>query len=231
MLEFSFFDHQSDLQALKKRLEGVLGVAPAGSRLDPTSQFVRAFIASRTYDVVSSRAFARLVARYRSWDEVAASSQRDLASVLAGVTYREEKAANLKGALRTIRARSGAIDLEFLADLPVETGLLWLENIYGVGRKIAAATLNFSTLRKRAFVIDTHILRVMRRYGFVGPRADTMAVYDAVMASAQGFEADDLYVLHWQLKTLGQRICRHAQVSCESCPLSDVCLRRLEKAA
>ena len=67
---------------------------------------------------------------------------------------------------RSACAREGS-NLDFLGDHPVEQGLRWLEEIYGVGRKIAAATLNFSTLRKRAMVVDTHVLRVLRRFGFV----------------------------------------------------------------
>jgi endonuclease-3 len=226
-----FSDRQGDLRAVGNRLEAVFGKIRDEQRLDPTSQFVHAFIGSRTYDEISSRAFARLVARYQNWDDIADAPAIDIESALAGVTYSDDKAVNLKGALRKIRACTGTISLEFLADLPVETGLLWLENIYGVGRKIAAATLNFSTLRKRAFVVDTHVLRVMRRFGFVGASADGVAVYDAVMTSVPDFDADGLYELHWQLKYLGQRTCTHANASCGSCPLSDICLKRVEKAA
>src|SRR5665213_1251847 len=48
------------------------------------------------------------------------------------------------------------------------------------------------------------------------------------MASADGLDADDLFELHWQMKSLGQAICTHTQALCASCPLSDICPRRLE---
>jgi len=212
-------------------LEAVFGKIRDDRRLDPVSQFVHAFIGSRTHDETSSRALVRLVARYRNWNDLADAPVGDIERMLDGVTYCEDKAVNLKGALRKMRASTGAISLDFLADLPVEVGLSWLENIYGVGRKIAAATLNFSTLRKPAFVVDTHVLRVMRRFGFVGANANGVAVYDSVMASVPDFDADGLYELHWQLKYLGQSTCTHANALCGSCPLSDICLKRLEKAA
>lgn len=229
MQGYLFTERQGDIETMKSRLNAAFGNIRDEQRLDPTSQFVHAFIGSRTYDEVSSRAFARLVMRYQSWEDIADADAREIESVLAGVTYAEDKSVNLVHALRKIRACAGMIDLEFLADLPVEMGLLWLENIYGVGRKIAAATLNFSTLRKRAFVVDTHVLRVVRRFGIVAAQADRVAVYDAIMASAPAFDADDLYELHWQLKYLGQRICTHVNAQCSFCVLSDICLRRLEK--
>ena len=231
MQGFLFFNRQVDLESVGSRLKAVFGKIRDDRRLDPTSQFVHAFTGSRTRDEISSRAFICLMTRYQNWDGIADASASDLENALAGVTYSKDKAVNLKGALRKIRACAGTINLEFLANLPVDAGLSWLEDIYGVGRKIAAATLNFSTLRKRAFVVDTHVLRVMRRYGFVGAKASEVVVYDTVMASAPDFDADDLYELHWQLKYLGQGTCTHAKLLCGSCPLSDICLKRAEKAA
>ncbi|HEX4861470.1 MAG TPA: hypothetical protein VFV07_09550, partial [Rhizomicrobium sp.] len=105
------------------------------------------------------------------------------------------------------------------------------EEIYGVGRKIAAATLNFSTLRKRAMVVDTHVLRVLRRFGFVSSSAPAEEAYDAVMAAAGELDADDLYELHWHIKRLGQKFCTSVQASCAHCPLSELCLRRVESTA
>ena len=229
MQGFLFSERREDLKDVKSRLDAAFGNIRDEQRLDPTSQFVHAFIGSRTYDEIASRAFVQLVTRYQSWDDLAEAAPSEIENVLAGVTYAEDKSVNLVHALRKIRSCAGTIDLEFLADLPVEMGLSWLENIYGVGRKIAAATLNFSTLRKRAFVVDTHVLRVVRRYGFVAAQADSVAVCDAIMASASEFDADDLYELHWQLKYLGQRICMYFSAQCSLCFLSDICLRRLEK--
>lgn len=229
MRQFQFLERQADLQSARDRLGAVFGGIRVKQCPNPTSQFVHAFISSRTYDEVSLRAFRHLVGRYRSWDDIADAPVGDIEAILADVTYSENKASDLKLALKKIRARAGSIDLEFLAEYPVESALFWLEQIYGVGRKIAATTLNFSTLRKRAFVVDTHVMRVMRRFGFVGLKADAIVVFDAVMAAAGRFDADDLYELHWYFKGLGQGTCTHFHVACASCPLSDICMKRVEK--
>jgi endonuclease-3 len=220
------FGQAADLRSVRNRLRVVYGAIRDAERLNPIDQFVRSFLGSRTYDRASWNAFLRLLSRYESWDDVADATPDDIAAALAHVTYPEKKAPELKRALEKIRARAGAINLDFLQTLDTGTALLWLEQIHGVGRKIAAATLNFSTLRKRAFVVDTHVLRVLQRFGFVKPNAGTEETYNAVMAAAEGWHADDLYELHWHLKTLGQRTCTHRRARCENCPLAAICMKR-----
>jgi endonuclease-3 len=151
-----------------------------------------------------------------------------LAAHISTVTHFEDRALDLPPALRRIRAYNGALDLEFLRDWPADAALAWLEMSHGVGRKIAAATLNFRSLRKRALVADTHVFRVLERFGLVKPSADALAVYDAVMAAADDFDADDLYELHWLLKFLGQNICMHARAHCQACPLETACMKRID---
>jgi endonuclease-3 len=226
-----FPNPQTDIRFIRDRLRAVFGPIRDEQRYEPIDQFIHAFIARRTHDEASTLAFLRLKQRYRSWDELADAPVGEIEATLANVTFPDSKAPNLRGALRKIRASAGSLNLEFLADLPIESALFWLEQIHDVGRKTSAATLNFSTLRKRAFVVDTHVLRMMRRFGFVGPNADEVDVYNAVMWTAIGFDADDLYELHWYLKGLGQQICTHFRAQCFSCPLSNMCMKRVEKSA
>ncbi|SRR5665213_567646 len=223
------FGQSADLRAMRERLRSFFGPEPEGFRARPINQFILSFISSQTYDRVSRDAFMRLLNRYCGPQELADAPVAGIATLLEGVTRSKEKAKDLKSALQKIGVRAGTIDLEFLHDLDVETALVWLEQIRGVGRKIAAATLNFSALRKRAFVADTHVIRIVRRFGFVKPNGNEIAAFDAVMAAADGFTADDLYELHWHLKAVGQNICRPFRAACEACPLSEICLKRVEE--
>ena len=225
------FKQAADLRSIRDRLSLQFGRVPDGKRLDPVSQFVRSFIGSRTRDQISWSAFARLVTRYQSWDAVADAPAADIHAVIHDVNYAEKKAPELKQALRKIRACYGSISFDFLIGLDIERALFLLKQIHGVGPKIAAATLNFSAFHRRAFVVDTHVLRVLRRFGFVGANASAKTAYDAVMAAADDFDSNDLYELHWYLKMLGQMTCSHAQAQCVCCPLSDICLRASARAA
>ena len=223
------FRQAADLRSIRDRLTAHFGKIRIEDRPDPVSQFVGCFIGSRTYDWKSWDAFVRLVRRYPNWDAIADASATDIEATLEGVSFSEKKAPELKQALRAIRTRFGQINLDFLAGHSADEALNCLEQIHGIGRKIAAATLNFSSLRMCTFVVDTHVLRVLRRFGFVGMRADAETAHDAVMAAVDGLDADDLFELHWQMKGLGQTVCTHAHAMCMSCPLSDICLRRVEE--
>jgi len=227
-MQTNLFSGQSaDLRSIRDRLKIAFGRDRSGVRVSAINQFIRSFISSRTLDW-QSRAFMRLLSRYSGPKALAEAPAAEIEAALAGVQFADKKARELKAALLHIRARAGSIDLDFLAGLDVETALVWLEQIRGVGRKVAAATLNFSALRKRAFVVDTHVIRVMRRFGFVKPNAETEDVYDAVMAAARDMSADDLSEFHWHLKRLGQNTCKALKADCSICPLTETCLKRME---
>jgi endonuclease-3 len=228
-MQTNLFSGQSaDLKSIRDRLKIAFGRERSGVRVSAINQFIRSFISSRTLDWQSDRAFMRLLSRYSDPEALAEAPVAEIEAALAGVQFADKKARELKAALLHIRARAGSVDLDFLARLDVETALIWLEQIRGVGRKIAAATLNFSVLRKRAFVVDTHIIRVMRRFGFVKPNAEIEDVYDAVMAAARDMSADDLAEFHWHLKRLGQNTCKALKANCTACPLAETCLKRME---
>ena len=231
-MQTNLFSGQSaDLRSIRDRLKIAFGRDRSGFRVTAINQFIRSFIGSRTLDWQADRAFTRLLNRYNGPEALADAPVAEIETALGGVQFADKKARELKDALLHIRARAGAVDLEFLADLDMEPALLWLEQIRGVGRKIAAATLNFSALRKRAFVVDTHVIRVMRRFGFVKPNAETEDVYDAVMASAAGMTAEEFTEFHWHLKRLGQNTCKAFQAHCAGCPLSEICMKRMETSA
>ena len=192
--------------------------------LDPMSQMVMAIIGGRTHRAVSKSAFHALLDRFGRWEAVRDARVDEVGDVIARVTFPDEKARRLQAALGRVTALRGSLDLYFLSDWPVDPALDWLERLPGVGRKVSAATLNFSMLRKRALVIDTHHLRVLRRLGLVRPRAGFEEAYRRVMPRLpQHWTAEALGDHHHLMTTLGQQICRHRAPRCSACPLQDVC--------
>ena len=188
------------------------------------SQLGLGIIGGRTYGSVSLAAFEALAHRFGTWDRVRDAPVAEVQKTIRAVTYAEAKAAHLQGALRRITAVRGRLTLDFLRALTVENALIWLENLSGVGRKASAATLNFSTLRMEALVIDTHHLRVLRRLGLVNPRTDLAEAHDRITPCLPAdWTADDLDDHHGMIKALGQKTCRHGNPDCGGCPLSDLC--------
>jgi len=220
---FDFAVPSHNLPLLRDRLRRAFaGYQPHNIR-EPIGQLVKSMISSRTKDGVSLRCYEKLVGRYRSWQDVAAASLSDIHEVIRDVTFAPEKTEHLKEALRRVALVSPDFDFSWLKLRSVPQALAWLETLPGVGRKVAASALNFSTLAMPAFVVDTHVIRVLSRFGIVGERADTVTVYEAVMASVPDWTAYELSEFHVLVKRLGQTLCRFEHAACRQCPLSQSC--------
>jgi hypothetical protein len=118
-------------------------------------------------------------------------------------------------------------DLSFLRGWTVDAALAWLERFPGVGQKVASATLNASTLGMRVFIVDSHVHRILLRFGLIGPQASARAGRDAVTAAAAELDADDLLELFALVKRLGQTLCRPFAADCRSCPLATRCQKKV----
>lgn len=217
-------DLHSKLSQVRDRLIEVYGPQRDTHRHDPTTQFVKAMISSRTRDAVSSAAFLRVCASLPSRDALPDADPGTIATVIQDVTYAPDKAVHLVKAAQIIRAHYGQFDLASLADRPVEDAMLWLRRLPGIQSKVAASILNFSTLRKRTLAVDTHVLRVSQRLGLVAGKANFERAFRTLMRLVpDDWDADDLYELHWLIKMHGQRRCHHHRPVCTDCPLAGLC--------
>lgn len=200
----------------------MFGPEPQRERGTIDDQLSGSIISARTYDENSFMACLRVARHFQwRWHLVGRASLAEIQSLITGVTFPEKKALYLK-ALWQNHPRG----FSYVTRMPVERALIELELNHGVGRKVSAAALNFSDVYGRAFVADTQVLRVLHRFGFIDPKAKARDAYYAVMISADGMTAHDLFELHWHLKYLGQQICTHRDPQCARCPLASSCMRR-----
>jgi endonuclease-3 len=224
-MQLSFpLDDSPILERIRALLLPVYGTQRDGDRIDPTSLFVYAMISGRTYDRVSSTAFVKLCYLLASWDELPDADVDAVARALSDVKFAARKAEHLIMAARIVRARRGRFDLSFLVDWSFDDAYAWLKRLPGAGAKVAAATLNFSELRKRGLVVDTHLLRTTIRIGILPEKADYVSGFNRLSRLVPNdWDADDLYELHWLMKALGQSTCTFQRPICECCPLSKLC--------
>ena len=217
-------DPDPALVRIRNQLSATLGPVSAWMRRDPVSQLVRSMLGSRTYDAVSEAVFAQLRARFTPWSKLADARFDEVAPIVAPVTYAEDKAHRLIAALALVRRKAGALRLDFLEHWPLEEAMAWLQALPGVGQKVAASVLNFSTLGRRVFVVDGHVLRVAGRLGLSGLQENADACREAVMEAApDAWTSDDFMELHILMKRLGQTACRPAQPDCPACPVGEFC--------
>ena len=212
-----------DLAWVRDRLRPRFGRAGPILLRPPVGQLVKSLISGRTRDEVSSDAYRRLTQRYSKWHDLAEARPEDVEAIIRDVTFPDVKARYLGDTLRIIAAGHPDFNVAFLGRLTVAQALAWLERLPGVGRKVAASTLNFSTLNMPAFVIDAHVLRITRRFGLARAKADTRSAFDTVMALAGAWRAEDLAELHILMKRLGQTLCRADRHCCRDCPLRPRC--------
>lgn len=214
------------LPRLRTALLAVFGPQPHRGKADPLSQLINSVISARTLDAVTWNAFVRLRDAFADWAALADAAPKRIEGIIAAVTFAERKARQLPTLIRMIQIRAGGLDLNFLAEKPVEEAMEWLQSLPGVGVKTAAVTLNFSALRGRALVVDTHLHRVVRRLGLVGAKSEPAQAYETLMRLVpSAWTAEDLFELHWLIKGLGQSICVDAAPRCGMCPLKATCPR------
>ncbi len=208
---------------VRDRLKAAFGNLSYSTTRTPVGALVKSIISNRTKDEVSLRAYNRLVALYPDWRDMAAATPEAITAVIAEVTYPEPKALHLLATLNHIGRLHPDFDLDFLKGLPVAQVLAWLQTLPGVGPKVAAATVNFSTLGQTAFVMDTHILRAFARLDIVPAGKSPKAAYDLVMSALQAWTAPQLCELHVLVKHLGQVRCHAGRAQCLICPLDGLC--------
>ena len=217
-----------EIERWRASLAPMLTGVELGARRRPIGQLVKSLISGRTRDPVSLAAYRRLGRRYRSAAALAVAEPEAVRETIADVTFPEAKAEWLVAALQRIGRARPDYDLDFLGALPLEDALAWLERLPGVGRKVAAATLNASTLDRPVFIVDSHVLRIMHRLGFVAPTADAAAVSEAVTAAMPGWQGEDFLRFHVAVKRIGQLHCRPELPRCRTCPLRGDCPARMD---
>ncbi len=213
-----------DLVRVRDRLVEAFGPPQPHVRRDPIAQLVRSLIASRTQDAVSDEVLARLRHAFRPLGRLGEARVEEVTPVIAPVTRAEIKAPQLIEAVRRIGRLRGAVTLDFLEGWPVDDALVWLQELPGVGQKVAASVLNLSTLRRRVMVVDTHVWRVAVRTGLAAKDADAGEVRLTVMDRAPDtWEPENFSDLHKLMKRLGQLHCHHVSPECPGCPLRAGC--------
>ena len=190
----------------------------------PEWVLVQGVIGARTKSPVSNAATDRLLTRYGSWEAVAEAPLDELQGELATQTYPNIAAERLKASLTALVERRGAVDLSHLVDMETSEAMRWLEQLPGIGRKIAAGVMNASTLDRRAIVLDGHHTRILRRMGLVPAKANTDRAFDAVMpAMPPEWSAADFDEHHLLMKKVGQTYCRPSALLCGDCPAQALC--------
>ncbi|MCU0487918.1 MAG: endonuclease III [Anaerolineales bacterium] len=205
--------------AVHQRLMAILGRPEWRDPLPPLDELVSTILSQNTNDVNRDRAFNALRSRFPTWQAVRDAEETEVIDAIRPAGLGNQKGPRIQAVLRAITLERGELELDFLADLPVEAAREWLLKFNGVGPKTAAIVLLFS-LGKPAFPVDTHIYRVSGRLGL---RPEKMTVEQAHSFLEGLFPPGSYYPAHLNLIRLGREICQARKPNCAICPLNNLC--------
>ena len=186
---------------------------------DPLSTLVSTILSQNTNDLNRDRAFKQMRERFPTWEEVRDADPAELVEAIRPAGLANQKGPRIQNALRMITEQQGELSLDFLADMETQEARKWLTSIKGVGPKTAAIVLCFA-LGKPAFPVDTHVHRVTKRLGLIGPKTTREQAHTVL----EGLLPVKIYYpFHINLIAHGRQVCKSQQPRCEVCVLQEHC--------
>jgi endonuclease-3 len=186
---------------------------------DPLATLVGTILSQNTNDLNRDRAFERMRERFPTWEEVRDANPAELVEAIRTAGLANQKGPRIQNALRIITEQQGQLSLDFLADMEIEEARKWLTSIKGIGPKTAAIVLCFA-LGKPAFPVDTHVHRVTKRLGLIGPKTTREQAHTLL---EELLPVEIYYPFHMNLIAHGRQVCKSQQPRCEVCVLQEHC--------
>lgn len=191
-------------------------------RYDAASELVFTILSQHTSDTNSERAFRNLMATFGSVEAVADAGVPEIELAIRSAGLSRTKAPRIKQVLGIVREKVGSFDLSFLAEMPLPEAKQWLRDLPGIGPKTAAIILCFS-FGLPAMPVDTHIYRVSRRLGLIGPKVSADRAHDLLEPMVA---PDEVFAFHLCLINHGRKVCKAVRPRCSSCVLAWGCRSR-----
>lgn len=186
---------------------------------DPLDTLIETILSQNTTDKNSHRAFVALRKAYPSWNDMMGEDSVKIAKIIRSGGLAGIKASRILDALDFIKRERGALDLSFLREISPRTAESWLAQMKGVGPKTRSIVLLFS-LGMPAFPVDTHIHRVTRRIGLIGPEATRERAQTELATLVPRAE---FFNFHINLIEHGRAICKARRPRCSVCRISGYC--------
>lgn len=192
---------------------------------DVLEALILTILSQNTSDSNRDRAFAGLKEAFPTWEEASIAGVRGIEQAIRPGGLARVKARRIVRLLKDLKATDHGLTLEWLRRFPPQDAERALLNIPGVGKKTARCVLLFE-LGHPAFPVDTHILRVAKRLGWLEERATADRAHEVL---ARMIPPGAMHALHMNMIRLGRTVCRPKGPRCESCPLKKRCRYRVDR--
>jgi endonuclease III len=186
---------------------------------DAMAVLVRTVLSQTTNQANTEAAYKKLRQRYPTWDSVADAPYNVVSRVIHVGGLAMQKAQCISGVLRGLRSKRGKIDLDFLADMPLEKARKTLLAFEGVGPKTADCVLLFA-YNMPAFPVDTHVHCMAKRLGLVRRGSSVEQAHEILTPL---IPPPQRYAMHVLMVEHGRQVCRLVRPLCPNCRLMEMC--------
>ncbi len=204
-----------------EKLVATYGIPTWEPNGDPLGELVATILSQHTSDINSERAYRQLRSAFRTWEQVRDAPTGDVVEAIRSGGLAQQKAERIQQILRILTEQLGdaPLTLDRLDAMPLDDALAWLRGLPGVGPKTAACVLLFA-LGKPAFPVDTHVWRVTKRLGLIGPQMSAESSQETLQAL---IPPEWRHTMHIDLIRHGRQICYARKPACFRCPISSDC--------
>jgi len=216
-------ESSAKVRAIHKLLLKAYG-EPERSLMDAVSTLICTILSQNTNDNNRDRAYTALRGKFPAWEQVRDAPTRQVIAAIRSAGLANQKGPRIQHVLRRITDECKSrgvpeLNIDFLADLPVDQAKVWLMSLDGVGPKTAAIVLLFS-LNRPAFPVDTHVHRVTTRLGLISEGTSAEKAHGILEALVP---PEWYYAFHLNLIAHGRAVCKAQRPRCEICTLQRHC--------
>lgn len=186
---------------------------------DPLDILIETILSQNTNDRNRDKAFQRLKTRFPHWQDVLEAKTKSIVSAIRTGGLAEQKGRHIREILRWIKEREGKLNLLFLKKMGSEEIKKTISPLKGIGPKTVHCLLLFG-LGREAFPVDTHILRIGKRLGFIPERMDAEKAHEWMVPFIPKRRS---LSLHLNLIQFGRSVCKAKNPLCGVCFLKDEC--------
>ena len=201
-------------------LEKRYGIPKKERRVDPLDTLIQTILSQNTNDRNRDTAYQRLKNRFPNWEDVLSAKAREVISAIQPGGLAEQKARRIRELLHWIKRHEGNMNLSFLREMSSEEIKKTIGHLKGIGPKTINCLLLFG-LGREAFPVDTHVLRVGKRLGFIPEEIDAEKAHGWMAPLVPKGKSMSL---HLNLIHFGRSICKANNPQCSNCFLTEECL-------
>ncbi len=200
-------------------LEMEYGIPRNRRRGDPLDILIQTILSQNTNDRNRDQAYQGLKNVFPHWEDVLRARISALVGAIRPGGLAKQKAGCIREILRWIKNREGEMSLTFLKKMSSEEIKRTMEVLKGIGPKTLHCLLLFG-LGREAFPVDTHVLRVGKRLGFIPDKINAEKAHRWMIPLVPKKKS---LSLHLNLIRFGREICRAKNPLCHVCFLVDEC--------